>query len=75
AVTVALVVMTYKGINILINGPESEEVTVAVEPFLYGLLYLVYDLIFIGFKNLIIKIIKDAKTKSATTPVEQSAEE
>ncbi|MBQ2710338.1 MAG: hypothetical protein IJF66_00130 [Clostridia bacterium] len=75
AVIVALVVMTYKGINILINGPESEEVTVAVEPFLYGLLYLVYDLMFIGFKNLLIKIIKDAKAKSAPKPVEQPTQE
>lgn len=71
AVIVALVVASYKGINILINGPESDKITVAVEPFLYGLLYLVYDLIFIGFKNLFGKIIKDAKAKSNKQSTQQ----
>lgn len=75
AVIVALVIVTYKGINIAINGPESDAVTVAVEPFLYGLLYLVYDLVFIGFKNLMVKVIKDAKLKSSAKQAKQTDED
>ncbi len=75
SVVVLLVVYTYNGINIAINGPDSDKVAIAVEPFLYGLMYLIYDLVFIGFKNLLIKIIKDAKAKSAPKAVEQSTED
>lgn len=75
SVVVLLVVYTYNGINIAINGPDSDKVAIAVEPFLYGLMYLIYDLMFIGFKNLLIKIIKDAKAKSASKAVEQPTQE
>ena len=75
AVIVTLVVLSYKLINIAINGPESDTITVAVEPFLYGLLYLVYDLVFIGFKNLFGKIIKDAKAKSSQKQLDNTAEQ
>ena len=71
AIIVALVVATYEGINIAINGPDSDKITVAVEPFLYGLLYLMYDLIFIGFKNLLVKVVKDAKAKSRKQSAQQ----
>ena len=74
AVIVALVVASYKGINILINGPESDTITVAVEPFLYALIYLIYDLIFIFSKNLIVKLIKDAKAKSNNKSKEKQQE-
>ncbi len=74
-IIVALVVASYKGINIAINGPQSDTITVAVEPFLYGLLYLAYDLIFIGFKNLFVKIIKDAKAKANKQQSEDESNE
>ena len=72
---VLLVVASYKGINIIINGPDSDKITVAVEPFLYGLLYLVYDLIFIGCRNLMGKIIRDAKAKNQPKPTDTTNEQ
>ena len=74
-VLVLLVVYTYNGINIMINGPESDKVAVAVEPFLYGLLYLIYDLIFIGCRNLLGKIIKDAKAKNQPNQADATNEQ
>ncbi|MBQ2894679.1 MAG: hypothetical protein IJE92_04090 [Clostridia bacterium] len=74
-VLVLLVAYTYNGINIAINGPDSDKVAVAVEPFLYGLLYLVYDLIFIGCRNLMGKIIRDAKAKNQPKPTDTTNEQ
>lgn len=36
---------------------------VYVEPILFGILYMVFDLLFIGMKNLLLTIINDAKDK------------
>lgn len=74
-VVVLLVVYTYNGINIAINGSDTDKVAVAVEPLLYGLFYLAYDLIFIGFKNLLGKIVKDAKAKSGKQSAQQQTDD
>ena len=45
-------------------SPESNEISFGVEPVSFGILYVAVDMAFIGIKNLIIKIIKNAKEKS-----------
>ena len=65
AVTLA-VVYTYEGLNILINsaqGNDPEAVPLGVEPFLFGVFYLVYDLALIWIKNLIVWLVGKAKSK------------
>ncbi len=74
-VLVLMVVYTYNGINIWINGPDSDQVAIAVEPFLYGLMYLLYDLAFVGCRNLLSKIVKDAKAKNQPTEQSSSTQE
>lgn len=65
-VLVYLVAWIYNVINILLNvlnGAEGQ-VYVGVEPILFGLLYVAVDMLFIGMKNLAIRIINDAKEKA-----------
>lgn len=60
------VIYFYQSINVvlgLIRGVENE-ITIGVEPILFGLFYMMFDLLFIGMKNLMLKIIQDAKNKS-----------
>lgn len=59
-----MVVYTYNGINELIiraDGLPESTVVLGVEPFLYGLIYLVYDLAFIWIKNLVVYLVKRTK--------------
>jgi len=61
-----LVVYTYNGINILIINCNpakytTSDVPLAVEPLLYGLIYLIYDMALISIKNLIRRLIKSKK--------------
>ncbi|MCM1042660.1 MAG: hypothetical protein NC350_00385 [Corallococcus sp.] len=76
AMAVMIAVMfTYEGINILINsaqGGASDQVYLGVEPILFGVFYLLYDLAFIWLKNLVVMLVKRAKTKSAQTKENQS---
>lgn len=63
----ALVVWLYEVINTIgnwVNGTENE-IILGVEPILFGLFYLFFDLCFIGVKNTLLKIISDAKQKNA----------
>lgn len=53
---------TYIAINLLIDSA-AETPKLAVEPILFGAIYLVFDLIFIGMKNIMKTIINDAKNK------------
>lgn len=64
-VIVFCVIWFYNGINILINSITGnfENVPLGVEPILFGAIYMAFDLLFIGIKNLIKAIIKDAKNK------------
>jgi len=63
----ACVVWLYEIINIAgnsIRGTENE-IILGVEPILFGLFYLFFDLCFIGVKNTLQKIVSDAKQKNA----------
>lgn len=62
---VLLVVYTYNFINeaaVSLQGLDSSTVVLGVEPLLFGLFYLVYDIIFIGIKDLIVFLIRRTKT-------------
>lgn len=59
----ALEVLVYDRINVWFR-PDEESIVLGVEPFLFGLFYLAIDMAFIGIKNLIVKAVRDAKTKS-----------
>ncbi len=70
AITI-LVVYTYEGINALIiqlnpSKYASDSVPLGVEPLLYGLFYLAYDMIFIWAKNLIVYLFKKNKAEQLT---------
>ena len=70
------VVYTYEGINVLINsaqGNPDDHVALGVEPFLFGLLYLLYDLAVIWIKNLIVYLARKVKNNKAVK-TEQPAE-
>lgn len=55
AVVLAVVITAYGLINLV--------AFVGVEPLLFGLLYMAADMLFVGMKNLVIKIFNDAKNK------------
>ncbi len=48
---------------ITIYGLINQVVTLGVEPIFFGLLYMGVDMMFVGMKNLAVKIITDAKKK------------
>ena len=56
AVVLCGVMMIYAAINVFIF--------VGVEPILFGISYTAVDMLFIGMKNLVIKIFQDAKQKA-----------
>ncbi len=63
---VVMVAWIYNVANILLNmlnGTEGK-IFIGVEPVLFGILYVAIDMLFIGMKNLAIKIINDAKEKA-----------
>ena len=51
------------GIANSINGTESQNY-IGIEPLLFGLSYMLIDMCFIGIKNTIVSIIRDAKQKN-----------
>ena len=51
------------GIAVRITG-DNEKIALGVEPILFGLFYLAFDLGCLGLKRLLFKIIRDAKEKS-----------
>ena len=55
AVVLAVVITAYGLLNLV--------AFVGVEPLLFGLLYMAADMLFVGMKNLVIKIFNDAKNK------------
>lgn len=61
-VLLACVVYLYNIINVLVINIKGIEDTVAlpVEPVLFGLFWLGFDLLFIGMKHLLIRIFRDA---------------
>ena len=64
-IIVYLVASTYTALNALLNTVSGTDGTVyvGVEPILFGILYVAFDMLFIGIKNLTLKIISDAKKK------------
>lgn len=61
-VVMVVVVYFYEGVNLLFN-PQNTGFN--VEPITFGLIYLAVDLIFVWLKNLVVKIINDAREKAA----------
>ena len=59
-VLVMCTVMTYNGVNRLIAGPEGAA-ALGVEPILFGIFVTGWDLIFLGMKRLMKRILEDAK--------------
>ena len=60
------VYMLYTGLNAAIIAVSGTEGTVplGVEPILFGLFYLGFDLLFLGLKHLFRRIVEDAKEKA-----------
>ncbi|MCH5204194.1 MAG: hypothetical protein J1F03_05555 [Oscillospiraceae bacterium] len=59
---------TYDIINRIINfsmGNEEAEIYLGVEPLLFGVFYMGFDLLFIGIRNTIVKIVRDANKKAS----------
>lgn len=66
AIVCGLVMLTYNQINIWIiaaRGLEKNAVPLGVEPLLYGLFYLAFDMLFISAKNMIILLFKKLKNR------------
>ena len=61
-----IIVWLYNVINIAINtiAGTRGEIGFGVEPIAFGLMYMAVDMLFIGMKNLLIKIVTDAKEKA-----------
>lgn len=61
------VMQAYNLINTVLVGDveTAEKVAVGVEPFLFGLLYMGFDMLFITMKNTFINVIRDAKKKAS----------
>lgn len=58
------VVYFYETINILLNNiPGVDDAIIGVEPVLFGLFYMGFDILFICMKRLLLTIINDAKNK------------
>lgn len=61
-----LVFHAYNAGNLLLirlSGAAEDAVPLGVEPILFGLLYLAFDLILLGMKRLLRSIVEDAKAK------------
>ena len=68
AVLLFFVIQTYTVINIILTGSSAENaetVAVGVEPFLFGILFMGYDMLFVAIKNTVVKVFKDAGKKAA----------
>lgn len=61
------VMQAYNIINTILVGDAAaaETVAVGVEPLLFGLLYMGFDMLFITMKNTFLNIIRDAKKKAS----------
>lgn len=65
AVILFCIIQFYNVINTLLVGSAdtAETVAIGVEPFLFGLLYMGFDMLFVTIKNGLIKVFKDAEAK------------
>lgn len=57
------VMQTYEIVNTLLvgNAETAETVAIGVEPLLFGLLFMGFDMLFVWMKNMLIKVVKSAK--------------
>lgn len=69
----ACVVLLYSGINALFG--DGDEIVLGVEPFLFGLFYLLFDMAVISIKNLISNAIAKSKQKSANEQEQTSTKQ
>ena len=60
-IVLAFVYMFYNMVNAILTAAGKSLLT--VEPLLFGLIYLGFDLLFISMKRLMVRIISDAKKK------------
>lgn len=71
-VILACVVLLYSGINKIFA--DGDDVPLGVEPILFGLFYLLFDMAVIGIKNLIVKAVVNAKdTKDHSSANDEDA--
>ena len=65
-VLMSCVVWFYNTYNLVMNNINGtvDKMYLGVEPLLFGILYLLIDLAFIGIKNALLRIIKNAKSKN-----------
>lgn len=61
-----IVVWIYSIINIAYNAimGTTNQIGLGVEPVFFGILYMAVDMLFVGMKNLFIRIVTDAKEKA-----------
>lgn len=66
AVVLFFIMQFYTVVNTVLVGPAetAETVAIGVEPILFGLLYMGFDMLFIAIKNGIVKVFKDANAKA-----------
>lgn len=62
-VVLFFVYKTYNVINQGITGGDKDASILGVEPILFGLFYMGFDMLFIAMKNMMVKIIRDAEKK------------
>ncbi len=62
-VVLFFVYKSYEVINYMFTGGAENKTAVGVEPLLFGLLYMGFDILLIAMKNTLLKIIKDAEKK------------
>lgn len=62
-VVLFFVYKTYNVINQGITGGDKDASILGVEPILFGLFYMGFDMLFIAMKNMLVKIIRDAEKK------------
>ena len=62
-VLILCTMMTYNGINMLLTKPEAATAALGVEPLLFALFVTLWDLLFLGIKRTMRKIVEDAKSK------------
>lgn len=63
AVLILCTVMTYNGVNLAFAGGAEGGAALGVEPLLYGLFITLWDLLFLGVKHLLKRILADARQK------------
>ena len=66
-IVLLIVIWIYNLINLVGNsiiGGEEAKIILGVEPVLFGVFYVAVDMLFIGMKNLAIRIVSDAKEKN-----------